>query len=175
MKQKTVTTYIVDALFELLKGKPLNEITITELIAKAGISRSSYYRNFYYLEDVLKDYVRRLMAQLPDDSLLCSEDIRHRMLLSNRLFYSERERLTLLENRGLFYLLEGAIYERCRVQVIAQGLTENHYQIAFNSGASVACIREWIRDGFRESPEVMTELFYALLTEKSVPSLWAGQ
>ena len=56
MKARSVTADITDALFELLKTKELTQITVTELIKKAGVCRASFYRNFYLMEDVIRQY-----------------------------------------------------------------------------------------------------------------------
>lgn len=57
MRTKVVNEYITDALFDLLKVKELNKISILELIKKAGVCRSSFYRNYFYLEDVIRIYL----------------------------------------------------------------------------------------------------------------------
>lgn len=41
-----VKSSIVDALFMLMKRKPISEITVTEIIKKAGVARVSFYRNY---------------------------------------------------------------------------------------------------------------------------------
>ena len=64
MKERSVTTDITDALFELLKSKELSQITITELIRKAGVCRASFYRNFYLTEDVIRQYGTAMYAEI---------------------------------------------------------------------------------------------------------------
>ena len=44
---------ITDALFSLMREKNLSDIRITELIARAGVARASFYRNYRAKEDVL--------------------------------------------------------------------------------------------------------------------------
>ena len=44
---------IETALIQLMEKKPFGEITISEIVGKAGVSRVSYYRNYYYKEEVL--------------------------------------------------------------------------------------------------------------------------
>jgi len=44
---------LTEALFILMKTKTFSEITITELIKKAGVARSTYYRNFESKEDII--------------------------------------------------------------------------------------------------------------------------
>lgn len=47
------------ALFSLMKVKKFNEISVSELSKKAGISRMAFYRNYDSKEDVLGDYFDR--------------------------------------------------------------------------------------------------------------------
>ena len=41
------------ALISLMANKKLENITITEIVKKAGVSRTSFYRNYKDKEDVL--------------------------------------------------------------------------------------------------------------------------
>lgn len=54
---------IETALIELMKKKPLSDITISEIVERAGVSRVSYYRNYYYKEDVLFASMDKIAAQ----------------------------------------------------------------------------------------------------------------
>ena len=44
---------IADALFELMKVKDISDISVKEIVNKAGFSRMSYYRNFKSYEEAL--------------------------------------------------------------------------------------------------------------------------
>ena len=48
---------LTEALFILMRNKPFEEITITEISKLAGVSRISFYRNFDSKEDVLVKYL----------------------------------------------------------------------------------------------------------------------
>ena len=54
---------IAQAMFELLKTKEFKDIKISELTEKAGVSRITYYRNFFDKKDVItyafERYLRR--------------------------------------------------------------------------------------------------------------------
>lgn len=166
MKEKIVTKFITDALFELLKTKELHEVTVTEVIKKSGVSRSTYYRNFYLLEDVLKAYVDSIFDRLPRGPLLSKTDIRRHSELTYTLCYEQRERLNLLVQRNQFHLLTEPMYQLCRDQVTALGIEDDCYRIASLSGSSLAIIREWILRGFAESPEEMAELCFTLINRR---------
>lgn len=45
--------WIYAALVELIKKKKYTDITITELVEKAKLGRSTFYRNFDFLDDIL--------------------------------------------------------------------------------------------------------------------------
>ena len=56
------------ALLLLLEKKTLSQITISELVAKAGVSRNAFYRNYKskeaILESILTQIVRRIFRGL---------------------------------------------------------------------------------------------------------------
>ena len=54
--EKYVDEYIINALFNLMKKKNFENISITEITNKAGVSRNSFYRNFNSKEDIVKGY-----------------------------------------------------------------------------------------------------------------------
>ena len=45
-RELSVAQYITNSLFELMKAKPYNDISITEITDKAKVNRVSFYRNF---------------------------------------------------------------------------------------------------------------------------------
>ena len=51
---------IRDALYILMRKKDFNDIRITEIIKKSGVSRSAFYRNFKSKEDILYDTLDEL-------------------------------------------------------------------------------------------------------------------
>lgn len=54
---------IETALIQLMGRKPFGEITVSEIVEKAGVSRVSYYRNYYYKEDVLFAKMDKIAAE----------------------------------------------------------------------------------------------------------------
>lgn len=45
------------ALIILMAEKPFNKITITEIVKKAGVSRTAFYRNYNTKEDIIQKYL----------------------------------------------------------------------------------------------------------------------
>ena len=56
-----VIEHITDALLKLLKEKPIQEISISEIVDTAGVGRTSFYRNYETKEDVVKKYIADLI------------------------------------------------------------------------------------------------------------------
>ena len=166
MKERSVTTDITDALFELLKTRELPKITVTELIKKAGVCRASFYRNFYLTEDVIRQYGSDMYAQINRTIPLNPGGIYEHILAVNTYLYTQRERLTLIEKRGLYHLLEEPIMEQCIYQLQRLGIWSNHYQAEFYAGASTHMLRVWARRNFAESPEEITRITYSLLNRE---------
>ena len=53
--------YIVEALCALMKNTSFQDISITAVTKKAGVSRMSFYRNFESKEDVISYYIDYMM------------------------------------------------------------------------------------------------------------------
>ena len=76
MRRKNVTNAIIresitEALLLLMQVQPFAQITITDLVQKAGVSRVSFYRNFESKEDVLlcrlDETARSWWASFPEE------------------------------------------------------------------------------------------------------------
>lgn len=163
MKERKVADDITDALFELLKTKNLVDITTTEIIKKAGVCRSSFYRNFYLPEDVIRQYGVAMFEDIYRKIPLVQEGMREHIEAVNTYLWSRREHLTLIEKRGLFYLLAGPILEHCLIQIRRLDVWNNRYQAEFYAGATTHVVRAWIQNGFEESPHEITDIICELI------------
>ena len=61
MRRSNTTTemmkeYISESLLILMEGKAYDDISIGEITAKAGVNRSTYYRNFSSKNEIIKFY-----------------------------------------------------------------------------------------------------------------------
>ena len=48
---------ITKALFNLMKKKDYREITVSEIVKTAGVSRNSFYRNYQSIEDIIRQHM----------------------------------------------------------------------------------------------------------------------
>ena len=72
---------IADALFSLMKRKPFQQITVTEICDEAAIGRKTFYRNFDMKEDVVDFKLDILCAQYKEElmGMTTDQQLRHHL------------------------------------------------------------------------------------------------
>lgn len=155
-----VIQHITDALLTLLRDKPINDITISELCDLGGIGRASFYRNFESKEDILRGYINQILHEWVDgfnnnSSILLSEQMK--AIFTH--FEKHRDFYGLLNKRGLIYLLKDVI-------IGIFGPKPEHskteaYAMAFVAYSLYGWIEVWFQRGMQESAEEMASLFKA--------------
>lgn len=164
MSNKGRNAYVIEhlnnALLQLLSQKPLNDISISELVETAEVGRASFYRNYEKKEDILKAHLDDLFREWMDESqknddIPLNEQIRIMIahFEKHRTFYS------LLNERGLNYLLKDKVigfygpkpeYEKAQA-----------YASAFVAYTVYGWIDVWFQRGMQESSDEIAELFQA--------------
>lgn len=149
------------ALLDLLRTRPEDRITISDLCAKAGVSRTYYYRNFTTFNDVIEE------AML-DDSLhyLCSLpslptlDFSALMARYFQLIQHRREDYTLLAAVGkdaamitTFINVYQYLLAHDRIKIHPNSNTTKRYWPRFMAGAVITTALAWIQDDSELTPE----------------------
>ncbi len=62
---------IETALLFLLEKKELKQISVSELVRKAGVSRNAFYRNYKSKEEILEIYYERTSSNLKRNGMIC--------------------------------------------------------------------------------------------------------
>lgn len=140
---------IETALAELMKKKPFGDITVTEIVEKAGVSRVSYYRNYYYKEDVLFSAMDRIATEWKERFDNSTIDIGEKII---RLFEMERSLLEVVYKNRLEHLMYRLIRKYCGLE---EKIDNNvaAYFMSLIAGAFYGWCDEWVRRGMIESPD----------------------
>ncbi|MCD8120329.1 MAG: TetR/AcrR family transcriptional regulator [Lachnospiraceae bacterium] len=141
---------ITKALIELMENKPLEDITVTELVKKAGVGRVSFYRNFESKEDVLRKQLDSLLEEWGEDYNSRNDPAYFLESLLNH-YYTNKDFFLLLYRRGLSTLM----YESIR-QVMKIDESENNierYAKSTIAGLIFGAVDEWMRLGMKETPQ----------------------
>ena len=151
-----VVEHLTSSMLELLKEKPISEISISELCGMAGVGRTSFYRNYEEKEDIIKAYIKRLFQDWVDKYKETPDlPVREVVRIVFSHFEAYRDFYTLLNERGLVYLLKDIILNLC-------GFNPEQELVAAYSSAYVAFflygwIEVWFRRGMKDTTEELID------------------
>ena len=150
-----------DALLILMKKKAFSAITVSEVAEAAHVSRSTYYRNFNSLEEVLLYKLDLLLdAWVTAKS---AEEYQNEMDIFISLFTylkTIREPLRLILKANLELLILTSAYRIFETDTL---LRAEQYQQAYHSFGLSGIILSWVKQGMKESPEQMAEFLVQIL------------
>ena len=174
-----------DAIFyafsELLSQKDFTQITVGEIIDKADIGRATFYSHFETKDFLLKEFCRELFCHIFDTANNAANEHHHIfdcngtdsvfLHLFQHLQKNDNNILALLtsQNNDLFiryfrfnieHLVEKHLYlfESQKSKDIPEAFWKNHIASTY-----AETIKWWLDNGMKESPEVITEYFFAVV------------
>lgn len=154
--------YLSEALILLLKNKSYENITIQEIVDKAGLSRMAYYRNFeskddiikYYLDSITFDFIRESNIVYNPDNI--SEYIE--LLYTHLLKYKKLGQL-LLKNNLIYHV------KNCFDLIFKNKSNDNDiYLYYFISGGLYNIYLHWLENDCAETPKELSRLFTDFFT-----------
>lgn len=164
---RIVRECMTTALLQLMKEKEFEDISVSEITKRAGVSRTSYYRNYDSKEDILKQgldqvmegFVRKVSA-LPKGA-----GVRDAVQCAFRQGREESAFLILIHRAGLDNLL------RDRFDSFILGLTQRVlllrdgvYPARILSGALLSALLYWFDTGMQEPDQELADLFFACMS-----------
>ncbi|MBQ3567608.1 MAG: TetR/AcrR family transcriptional regulator [Anaerotignum sp.] len=164
----TAGTYLAIALIDLMERKPLEEISITELTKKAGVSRMSYYRSFdskqHILEEHLQTIVRRFRTEGEKRGYLGKEHGYEQLLYAFRFFRHHRRYALCLHNANLSsILLDGLNKYMDQYMLPPDADFAKRCKTYAYAGALYNLYIQWLKDGMKESEETMAEITFRIM------------
>ncbi len=155
---------IESALILLMKDSHIKDITITDIVKKAGVSRTAYYRNYSSKEDILRSMIDDIASKV----ILAMQ---LQFPLTNTYDYWFSLFTTLQEHYDdLNILLKANFGESVRHQVqhllirtIQKEDVAELYKFYFWSGAIYSVINQWILAGGQPIPEDMAHICYGII------------
>ena len=157
------------ALMQLMEKKKFNDITITEITNRAGVSRMSYYRNYVEKKEIILSYMDELFETYWENiHSKPQDDFQSACLYFN--YFRENKKL-------LFHILESGLTQfilekhNLYLQTIFKDLynhvtlesTKEKYVIDFLSGGLFKTLISWAEGGMQESNEYMAKIVCELM------------
>ena len=169
--QDSIKEALVIALIQLMHHKNIKQITIQELVKKAGVGRSSFYRHFDSKEDILSYRINQLIDTTKFDlNPYTDKHLRSYMITQFRLWKNNKDFIIVLKKNNLLYLLFKQTSLSAKNNINAFHLYKNPYQAVFFSSAAIRVIIQWIENNFKESEEELTEIFIYLMSGQHMQS-----
>ena len=148
---------MADALIKILKTKPIEKISVPEIVEAANVGRTTYFRNFTTKNEVLTFKIVRRWERWAEEHEVIE---RKKFALDNAVDffsfnYSIKDLLELIYRRNLQSTVYDAFYEVMMPQYGTNAF--ECYESRFYSYALFGLLDEWIKRGFYESVDQMAE------------------
>ena len=145
------------ALLELLKSKRMEDISVTELVRKAGVSRTAYYSNYNSFSEILAEFIRENLAFLNDEvwkAINNEEDLFYPVI---KQMEKKKDLLILMMKANL----ENTAFLQMREAININYPTidnETYYILIAAIGMIRNVILEWVMNECRESVEEISSI-----------------
>ena len=156
-KDTLTKNYIFQALYDLLSRRNINEINVSEICEKAGVSRMSFFRNFKSKEDLVNKSLEKILTTLKED--LSKQEQINQYVVTCEIFK------TALKYTKISQAIKNSDYIDKFISSIGEQLftfspddkinPTKKYVPIFYFSALAGVLAMWINNGAKESPEEM--------------------
>ncbi|MGL4737147.1 MAG: TetR/AcrR family transcriptional regulator [Cellulosilyticaceae bacterium] len=155
---------IAQTLIDLMKVKKLENITVTELVKKAHVSRMTFYKYYTSKEEVLSDYLYEMVNEYIADTREHVDDIGEvhdikRICHCLNFFKAYSPFLLTLVAARQYSIIIEAINNYMDIYVIPTSRYAP-YEVYYYAGALSNVFIKWLESGMEESPERIAEMIY---------------
>lgn len=146
------------ALIYLMNEKPFEKITITELVARSGVSRSAFYRNYSSKEDIITEICNNVLSAVSESlSSIRDDDDLYSWFCKSFQKVKDNEKIFRLLLQADFpdkYLMNSTLSLE---KVFPSPSPEEHYRTLARQGAFDTILVNWFQDGMKESIPFMAQ------------------
>lgn len=163
------------ALLNLIVEKPINEVTVQEVLDRSGVGRSTFYLHYRDIDDLLLSQLE-MFCEAMSTALSNQKDRTHRVAPVAELFAhigNKNPLYRVLSDSGhlkdFYELAEGHFARGIERRLIESGRgkdvppRELAARATALSGSMLALLRWWLDRGEKESPQEMDKLFHQMV------------
>ncbi len=174
--QRTIRSsqLIYEALATLMREKPFTKITVTNVVETAQVGRTTFYRIFDEIEDILRmrcdqvfDELMAYFVAYRQENRLPERGVLLKPLL--RYFYLHSDIIDLLLRARRMDILQDAFRARsqgmqARVAQQMQVADEYvEYIVEMRLNVMIAIVAHWVKTGKRQAPDELADTLKAML------------
>lgn len=158
-KRKESQEKIEKAFVELIQSKEIHEITVTEIVKKADVNRSTFYANYLDIYDLADHIMARLESDIRN---IYQEELENHYNSNNYLKIFEHVYNNQIFYKTIFKLNYDKNYKINQYDINqANKYFDNKYidyHIVFFMNGFNAMIRKWLDNGCNITPEEMNNI-----------------
>ena len=170
MRVKYTREWTFEALNRLLETKKYENIRISEIINKAGISRATFYRNFSTKDDIVKikvrmffeDFFSSIYEHLSSEE---QEDEQYLILSFFKRFDEEEKLVDTVINTKLEYLMIEGILDLINLrreqfyQIVKINKKAESYTMEIVASSAWTLLSKWHRSGKEETSQELSNIY----------------
>ncbi len=156
-------SYIMTSLFELMKEKNYEDITVTEIVKKAGVGRVTYYRNFESKDDIIRQYFKSETEDFLKKQIYkprTKEDYFDIIKLTFTYFKKNQEFFKLIKKAHLETLYLEFLNENMKINFIENNLSNNKYLPYMYVGVIFNTSMKWLESDCKESIDSLSKTLF---------------
>ncbi len=165
-RNQHIRLHIAESLIMMMKKKQLEDITITELVKEAHVSRMTFYKYYRTKTCVLQDYMYEMvsayMLDVEQKPEIGGFHERAHILHCFEFFREYREFAHVLILSGLQYIITNALNDYMDTYMTSDG-NDAKYKLYYYAGAICNVYLKWVENECAESPEELTDMIYKIL------------
>ena len=161
-----------NALISLIVEKPINDVTVQDVLNRSGVGRSTFYLHYRDMDDLLLSQLE-MFCETMSNALSLRKDKSQRVMPVAELFDhigNQNKLYRVLSDSGhlkdFFELAEGSFARGIERRLAESGKLshiprrELAARAAAFSGSLLSLMRWWLDRGEKETPEQMDKLFH---------------
>ena len=163
------------ALVELIQEKPIDEVTVQEVLDRASVGRSTFYLHFRDKNDLLLSQLEKFLEMM-STTLSSRQEQSLRVMPVAEMFAhigSQKKMYRALADSGrlndFFDLAQGYFARGIEQRLVASGRLpklpppELGARASALAGSLISLLRWWLDRGTKESPDAMDKLFHRMV------------
>ena len=154
-------------MIRLMREKPFEKISIQEIADKSGVGRATWFRNYNGKNEALTFKLIVLWNRWSDEHNI---SVRDRFTLKNsKDFFEFNFEIRCIVQTIYSANRRSAVYDAFYQVMMPQygANAEECYKARFYSYGLFGLLDEWVKRGFKETPDEMVRIFYAVMDDRS--------
>ena len=156
-----------DALLRLMREKPFEKISIKEIAETAGVGRATWFRNYSEKKEALTFKLVISWRRWAEEHDIAVSD---RLMLKHARDFFQFNYMV----RGTIKTIYAADMQSAVYDAFYQVMMPQHganvmgcYQARFYSYGLFGLLDEWVKRGFKETPDEMVSIFYHVMDDRN--------